>query len=65
MTFKNGQLTATGPGGDCRILLLREFLLYSPERYQKNIDDELSHKERWSVYGHTARPLSMAGARWQ
>ena len=60
-TVKNGQLSATGPDGGCRILLLREFLLYSPERYQKNIDDQLSHKEGWSVYGH--RQATLDGRR--
>ncbi|HEX4309864.1 MAG TPA: hypothetical protein VHZ25_07535 [Acidobacteriaceae bacterium] len=52
---RDGALTARNADGGCRILLLREFLLLSSQRYQRDIDAELSKKEGFSVYDHGRR----------
>jgi len=54
---KNGALSATNGEGDCRILLLREFMLLSPQHYQRNIDAQLSKKVGFSIYDHRESTL--------
>jgi len=59
--LKQGEIHGQSAEGNCRVLLLRETSLLSPERYQRNVDAQVSRKEAFSVYDH--RHAALDGRR--
>jgi TM2 domain-containing membrane protein YozV len=47
-----GELKLTSPEEDCKVLLLRQFTIVSPESYQRSVEAGVSRKEGFSVYDH-------------
>lgn len=47
---KPGELSASSAAGTCRVLVLREYLLKTPQGYMKSVDAQLSKKQGFSVH---------------
>jgi len=54
---KPREIEAQNPTGSCRVLVLREYQLKSPQGYMNSVDAQISKKEGFSVHDHSAGTL--------